>query len=223
MIVSQDGDGESADSAALSNEPKILGNDPATGRTVSLRRGPYGPYVQIDPEPKAAEPVSTEPKPKRKKGEKAPPAEKPKRQGLPKGLAPADVTLEAALKLLELPRDVGLHPQTGKMIKGGIGRFGPFLLHEAVYSSIPKDDDVLTIGINRAVVVIAEAAERRAKRIAEGKAPRRAPAKKVPAKKGAKAKEDAAEAPAQKAAPKKKAPAKKAPAKKAAKAAKGDE
>jgi DNA topoisomerase-1 len=177
LIVPQDGEGgEGADSAALSNEPKILGDDPETGRTVSLRRGPYGPYVQIDPEPKP-EPVADAPKPKRKKGEKAEPAEKPKRQGLPKGMSPADVTLEVALKLLTLPRDVGTHPQTGKSIKGGIGRFGPFLLHDGVYSSIPKDDDVLQIGLNRAVVVIAEAAERKAKREAEGKG-RKPPAKK---------------------------------------------
>ena len=221
LIVPQDGEGESADSAALSNEPKILGTDPATGRTVSLRRGPYGPYVQIDPEPKAAAPEG-EPKPKRKKGEKAPAADKPKRQGLPKGMSPADVTLEGALKLLELPRDVGTHPETGKPIKAGIGRFGPFLLHDAVYSSIPKDDDVLTIGINRAVVVIAEAAERRAKRIAEGKAPRKAPAKKVPAKKGAKAAPAGDGGGGETAPAPKKAPAKKAPAKKAAKKAKKD-
>jgi DNA topoisomerase-1 len=212
LIVPQDGEGESADSAALSNEPKILGTDPATGRTVSLRRGPYGPYVQIDPEPKPPAPED-EPKPKRKKGEKAPAADKPKRQGLPKGLSPADVTLEGALKLLELPRDVGTHPETGKSIKAGIGRFGPFLLHDAVYSSIPKDDDVLTIGINRAVVVIAEAAERKAKRIAEGKGPR--PKKAPPGKKGAKADAEGGETPAKKA-PAKKAPAKKAPAKKPA-------
>jgi DNA topoisomerase-1 len=182
LIVPQDGeDGESAESAALSNEPKILGNDPETGRTVSLRRGPYGPYVQIDPDPAA----EAAPKPKRKKGEKAEPAEKPKRQGLPRGMAPGDVTLAVALKLLTLPREVGKHPETGKMIKAGIGRFGPYLLHDAAYSSIPKDDDVLHIGLNRAVTVIAEAAERKAKRAAEGKG-RKPAAKKAPAQKAAK-------------------------------------
>lgn len=214
LIVPQDGEGENADSAALSNEPKILGTDPDTGRTVSLRRGPYGPYVQIDPEPKA-EAAPDEPTPKRKKGEKAPPAEKPKRQGLPRGMTPADVTLEVALKLLTLPREVGLHPQTGKMIKGGIGRFGPFLYHDAVYSAIPKEDDVLTIGLNRAVVVIAEVAERKAKRAAEGKAPRKAPAKKAPVKK-ASAKKAAGKPPADAKPAAKRATAKKAPARKPA-------
>jgi DNA topoisomerase-1 len=146
LIVKQEegGDAESVESAQLSNEPKILGEDPDTGRTVSLRRGPYGPYVQID------------------LPEDADKKEKPKRQGLPKGSNPADIDLKAALKLLELPREVGIHPQTGKKITAGIGRFGPFLLHDKKYTSIPKDDDLMSIGLNRAVVVIAEAAERKA-------------------------------------------------------------
>ncbi|MCB9988501.1 MAG: type I DNA topoisomerase [Rhodospirillales bacterium] len=171
---------EDAASAALANEPKVLGTDPETGRTISLRKGPYGPYVQIDPPPESKD--------------------KPKRQGLPKGVSPADMDLAAALKLLALPRDVGEHPETGKMIQAGIGRFGPYLKHDNVFSSLPKDDDLLTIGVNRAVVVIAEAAEKKAARAAakgdkgEDKA-KKAPAKKKPAKK--------------KAAAKKKAPAKK--------------
>jgi DNA topoisomerase-1 len=143
--------------------------------------------VQIDaPLEAVAEPVAEEPapielgkngKPKKPKKPKKPAPPKPKRQGLPAGMSIADVTLEAALKLLSLPRDVGLHPETGKMIKAGIGRFGPFLLHDAVYSSIPKDDDVMAVGLNRAVVLIAEAAEKRAKREAAGKG-RRPSAKK---------------------------------------------
>ena len=157
----------------------MLGEDPLTGRTVSLRRGPYGPYVQIDAplESVAAPPAPTvemppeigkNGKPKKPKKPKAPPAEKPKRQGLPAGMNAADVTLEIALGLLALPRDIGNHPESGKPIRAGIGRFGPFLLHDAVYSSIPKDDDVMMIGLNRAVVLIAEAAEKRAKREAAG-------------------------------------------------------
>jgi DNA topoisomerase-1 len=235
LIVNEGEQNEDGESAALSNEPKILGEEPGTGRTVSLRRGPYGPYVQIDPAPKAATEIVEAPvaeeteeeaggkgkgKAKKKKKE---PKEAPKRQGLPKGMMPADVTLEIALDLLKLPRDVGIHPQTGKMIKGGIGRFGPFLYHDSVYSSIPKDDDVLTIGLNRAVVVIAEVAERKAKRLAEGKAPRKAPpSKKAAAKKAAAVSDDAqtetkakTKTASAKKAPAKKAAAKKAPAKKA--------
>jgi DNA topoisomerase-1 len=177
LIVPEGEDGSDPELAKLSNEPKELGKDPVTGRTVSLRKGPYGPYVQIDAPPVSEietpavieEPVAEDGKKKKKGKPKKPTAPKPKRQGLPKGVNAGDVTLEMALELLALPRDVGLHPQTGKPIKAGIGRFGPFLLHDAVYSSIPKDDDVMTIGINRAVVVIAEAAERRAKREASGK------------------------------------------------------
>lgn len=173
-------EGEDAEAAQLSNEPKELGIDPDTGRTVSLRRGPYGPYVQIDPPPESKD--------------------KPKRQGVPRGTNVADIDLAAALKLLELPREVGLHPETGKMIKAGIGRFGPFLQHDGAYSSIPKDDDVLSIGINRAVVVIAEAQERKAARAAKKSEKETAGGKKAATKK--------------KAAPKKKTAAKKSTAKK---------
>lgn len=174
-------EGEDEESAKLANEPKVLGEDPKTGRPVSLRRGPYGPYVQIDAPPETAEEEAKRMKEydaaieewkeakkvAKKAGEKAPKkppkpkAPAPKRQGLPQGTNVADVDLAAALKLLELPREVGTHPETGKKITAGIGRFGPFLYHDSVYSSIPKDDDLMSIGINRAVVVIAEAAERR--------------------------------------------------------------
>lgn len=181
-------DAESGDGAALANEPKILGNEPGTGRTVSLRRGPYGPYVQIDPVPESAEVIAAEKaelaayeaaKAKAKEeGKKAPKKpkkaakDKPKRQGLPKGMALDEVTLEGALKLLALPRDVGVHPETGELIQAGIGRFGPFLKHAGKFTSLPKDDDVLHVGMNRAVEVLALAAEKAAKREAEGKPPR---------------------------------------------------
>ncbi|MCK6418842.1 MAG: type I DNA topoisomerase [Alphaproteobacteria bacterium] len=161
VVPDKEGEGETSDAAALANEPKILGSDPGTGRTVSLRRGPYGPYVQIDLPPETASAAPAE-KPKRKKGEKAPKVEKPKpkRQGLPRGMKMEDVTLEAALKLLSLPRDVGKHPETGEMIQAGIGRFGPYLKHAGKFTSLPKDDDVLHVGMNRAVEVLALAAEK---------------------------------------------------------------
>ena len=181
-------EGEDAEAAALANEPKILGTDPGTGRSVTLRRGPYGAYVQIDA-PEVTEPQFAPPeigKNGKPKKPKKIPAPKPKRQGLPAGMLPGDVTLEAALKLLALPRDIGAHPETKDMIQAGIGRFGPFLKHQNVFSSIPKDADVMTIGINHAVTVIADVAERRAKRLAEGKAPRGG--RRPPAKGGKKAK-----------------------------------
>tara|TARA_R110001592_G_scaffold3525_34_gene20254 strand:- start:26772 stop:29339 length:2568 start_codon:yes stop_codon:yes gene_type:complete len=172
-------DGGENDNAALANEPKILGNDPGTGRTVSLRRGPYGPYVQIDPAPEAVAEVEAindeafkihaEKVKKAKEDDKKPPKKpkkkalpKPKRQGLPAGTNAEDVTLETALSLLALPRDVGTHPETGDMIQAGIGRFGPFLKHEGKFTSLPKGDDVMHVGMNRAVEVLAQAAEKRA-------------------------------------------------------------
>lgn len=174
LVVPEDGENAGGDdaAAALSNQPKILGTDPASGRTVSMRMGPYGPYVQIDlppelentppPAPAYEEVVDAKTGKVKKKKVKAPPKEKPKRQGLNKGTKVEDVTLEMALQLLALPREVGIHPQTGDMIKAGIGRFGPFLLHQGVYTSIPRGDDLMTIGINRSVDLIAAKAERMA-------------------------------------------------------------
>ncbi len=181
LVVPVEGeDGESAEFAALANQPKELGEDTGTGRMITLRRGPYGPYVQIDPLPnevvdmapydQAIKDWNEAKKVARAAGEKMPkkpkkPAQpKPKRQGLPKGVMVEDVTLDMATGLLALPRDVGEHPETGKMITAGIGRFGPFLKHDNVFTSLPKDDDVMSVGMNRAVDVLAEGAIKRAAR-----------------------------------------------------------
>ena len=211
-IATQDGEG--GDEAALANEPKILGTDPGTGRTVSLRRGPYGPYVQIDaPELTKDQIAEIEANPKKKKD-----IEKPKRQGIPKGVSVADMDLAAALKLLALPRDIGLHPEDKKMIQAGIGRFGPYLKHNNRFKSIPKDDDVMVIGMNRAVELLAEPVKetwrtkKKAEMLAKKDAEKAAKAAKKEAKKAAKKK-----APAKKAPAKKKAVAKKKPAAKKAK------
>ena len=83
-------------------------------------------------------------------------APKPKRVSLPRGLAPDAVDLERALALLSLPREVGKHPDSGEPILAGIGRFGPYVVHQKVYKSLTKDEDVLTVGLNRAVALIAE-------------------------------------------------------------------
>lgn len=192
---------EQRNNASLANEPKILGNDPDTGRTVSLRLGPYGPYVQIDPpednqqELKEYEEKLKEWEVKKKEakeaGKRAPAKPKkpkkptPKRQGLPKGANADEFTFEQAMKLLQFPRDVGEHPETGKMIQAGIGRFGPYLKHDNAFTSI-KNDDPAEIGLNRAVVVIAEAAEKKKNRPPKKKAaPKKKPAskKKTAAKK----------------------------------------
>lgn len=127
--------------AELAAGPKLLGKDPVTGLDVTLRKGPYGLYVQLGEQ--AA----------KEKGRKAPP--KPKRASVPKHVATGRIDLEIALGLLSLPREVGAHPETRQMITAGIGRFGPYVKHGSNYVSL-KEDDVLTIGLNRAVSLIAE-------------------------------------------------------------------
>ena len=124
-------DGEEGEAAA---GPVLLGNDPESSLPVSLRKGPYGHYVQLgDAEGK----------------------EKPKRASLPKGTDLAAVDLGRALALLALPREIGKHPDTGEVILAGIGRFGPYIKHQSQYVSL-RDDDVLSIGQNRAVTLLAE-------------------------------------------------------------------
>ncbi len=118
--------------AALSNEPKGLGRDPHTDEEITLRSGRFGPYVQ------------------RGEGKDA------KRSSLPKGWKPEDIDHEKALALLSLPRDIGKHPESGKMISAGIGRYGPFVLHDGTYANLESVEDVFSIGLNRAVTVIAE-------------------------------------------------------------------
>ncbi len=124
---------ETMDAAAAG--PVELGKADDGVTPITLRKGPYGHYVQL--------------------GEGAE-GEKPKRQSIPKEIVPNDVTIEQARKLLSLPRTVGDHPETKKPILAGIGRFGPYLQHDGKYKSIPKDDDVLTIGMNRAMEVLSQ-------------------------------------------------------------------
>ena len=133
-------DGEDGANGAVDAGPKLLGEDPESGLPVWLRKGPYGLYVQLGD--------VAEGKGKAK--------EKPKRASLPKGTDVATLDLARALALLALPREVGFHPESGAQITAGIGRYGPYIRHDGKYVSL-KDDDVLTIGLNRAVTLIAEA------------------------------------------------------------------
>jgi DNA topoisomerase-1 len=120
------------------NGTKVLGEDPVTGLEVSLRGGRFGPYLQLGEQGKEKD------------------AEKPKRAGLPKGVSPDDIDLEKALALLALPREVGRHPEDGEPIIAGVGRFGPYVKHGKVYANLETGDDVLNVGLNRAVTLIAE-------------------------------------------------------------------
>lgn len=135
--------GDKADAETHSSGPRELGTDPETGLMISLRKGPYGPYIQRGEALAKGE--------KKKKD-----APKPKRASLPKDAIFNDVDLDRALQYLSLPRDIGEHPETHNLIAGGLGPFGPFLRYQGNFYSL-KQDDVLEIGLNRAVTVIGEA------------------------------------------------------------------
>ena len=129
---------------------KVLGTDPVTNLEVTIRGGRFGTYLQL------GEQAPVEKRPKGSKGPKPPAPEKPKRASLPKGVQPEDVDLEKALALLSLPREVGKSPEDGEPILAGVGRFGPYVKHGKVYASLEEGDDVLTVGLNRAMHLIAD-------------------------------------------------------------------
>ncbi|GAA0398381.1 type I DNA topoisomerase [Brevundimonas terrae] len=139
-VASPDGaeGGESGD--------RELGVDPVTGKTVQLKIGRFGPYVETEALEEGA---------------------KPRRSSLPKGWSPASLDLERALKLLSLPRVVGEHPEDGKPITAGLGRFGPFVAHDGTYANVSDIEEVFDVGLNRAVALLAE---KRAGRAARGAA-----------------------------------------------------
>jgi len=123
--------------AATAEGDNILGKDPATGLDVKLLSGRFGPYVQIGDMPE---------------DKKAP---KPRRASWPKDIPLENASLELALKFLSLPREVGHHPTTGLPIVANNGRFGPYLLHDGKFKSIPKTDSVYEIDLPRALEVLA--------------------------------------------------------------------
>jgi DNA topoisomerase I len=135
---------------------RALGEDPDTGLTVWLKNGRFGPYVQLGEiveAPKEKAPNEKAPKGKKAKAEKL---EKPKRSSIPKGYNPATIDLATALKLLSLPRELGTHPETGKPITAALGRFGPFIAHDGKYANLSDAEEVFTVGLNRAVSLLAE-------------------------------------------------------------------
>ena len=127
--------GEAEGPTDLSGDGRLLGHDP-DGLPVTLRLGRFGPYVQL--------------------GEADEANPKPKRASLPRGLSADAVDLAKALDLLALPRLVGLHPDDGEPIEANLGRFGPYVKHGKTFASLPAGEDVLTIGMNRAVDLIAQ-------------------------------------------------------------------
>jgi DNA topoisomerase-1 len=133
-LAVENGEGEAE---TLKEGMRTLGRNPDTGEDITVRRGPYGVYVQQG---------------EQEEGSKV----KPRRTSLPRGLEGDSITLEQALGLLSLPRLVGIHPETKEPIEAGIGRFGPFVKMGGVFGSLDKDDDVLAVGLNRAVDVLAK-------------------------------------------------------------------
>jgi DNA topoisomerase-1 len=120
--------------AVISPDGQVLGVDD-NGEQISLRTGRFGPYVQ--------------------RGEASEEVPKPPRASLPKGWAPEAMDLEKALTLLSLPRQIGPHPEDGEMVEAAIGRYGPYVKHNKVYANLPDVEEVFTIGMNRAVEVLA--------------------------------------------------------------------
>ncbi len=129
-----DSNDEQADT--LKEGMRVLGQHPDTGDEITVRRGPYGLYVQQG---------------ENSEDKKA----RPKRTSLTRGMDGDQLTLEQAMGLLSLPRPIGAHPETGEIIEAGIGRFGPYVRMGAIFGSLDKDDDVLAIGLNRAVDLVA--------------------------------------------------------------------
>jgi DNA topoisomerase-1 len=120
---------------AKAEGPDVLGAHPETGEPIFVITGRFGPYVQLG-EPKDGE--------------------KPRRASLPKGVAAEAATIEMAVQLLSLPRTLGQHPETGEAIRAGIGRFGPFVVHQNDFRSLTPEDDVYTVGLDRALELLAQ-------------------------------------------------------------------
>ncbi len=129
-------------------EPKILGKDPESGLDISIRKGPYGFYFQWGM-----------PKPK----------EKPKRASLPKGANPDEATLEDALLLGLLPKNLGNHPESGEEIILNQGRFGPYVKYQGKFTSIPKGTDHLKVTLEDAIEIIAKAPPKKSRGAAKKK------------------------------------------------------
>ena len=108
------------------------------GQQVTLRNGRFGPYVQLGDQVEGS-------------------PDKPKRSSIPKGM---EVDLERAVALLSLPRLIGAHPEDGAPVEAGLGRFGPYVKHGKTFASLTAGEDVLTVGMNRAVELIAQKANR---------------------------------------------------------------
>jgi len=121
------------------SRPKEIGIYPETGERITLRMGPYGPYIQLG------------------EGTKD---KKPKRVSLPKNFEPEEIGLNTTIQLLALPRKLGFHPETDKTVSAGIGMYGPYILYDKKYKALEKSDNILDIELERALELIAKPAIR---------------------------------------------------------------
>ena len=119
------------------NEPVLVCKDPETGKDVLLLSGPYGPYLQV--------------------GVQEDSKKKPKRASVPKEISLSDLNEDIALNLLSLPKELGLHPDTGKKVVVNIGRFGPYVNYDGKFKSIPKSESIFDVTLERGLELIAEA------------------------------------------------------------------
>ncbi|WP_438955224.1 type I DNA topoisomerase [Cognatiyoonia sp.] len=130
-----------AEASAIPPEGKMLGED--AGDKIWVHKGRFGPYVQ--------------------RGEVTNDDKKPPRQSIPKEWPPEEVELKTAVKLLALPRELGPHPEDGIMVWSNIGRYGPYIKHAPSTSdrggtnaNLESLEEVWTVGMNRAVQLLAE-------------------------------------------------------------------
>jgi len=136
---------------AKAEGPRSLGVDPATGMNVYVMNGRYGAYAQLGETPE---------------GKKA---EKPKRASLQAGMTEQTVTLDEALKLLSLPREVGVHPDDGQPIVTNFGRFGPYVKHNDEFRSLESEDDVFNIAFDQALALLRAPKQSRRRQVSQKK------------------------------------------------------
>lgn len=123
--------------------PKSIGDHPETGEPVFVLNGRYGPYVQV--------------------GERTDDNKKPDRASLLDGMEPDDIDIDLAMRLLELPRPLGDHPETGEVVRAGVGRYGPFVVHDGTFASLKKKDYVLDVELDRALELFEQKKNRSSK------------------------------------------------------------
>ncbi|HVO43513.1 MAG TPA: type I DNA topoisomerase [Aggregatilineales bacterium] len=124
--------------------PDVLGYHPKTREPIFVLNGRFGPYVQM--------------------GEAKEKGDKPRRASLLRGMKPESVTLDTAVALLSLPRPLGRHPESGKVVEAGVGRYGPYVHHDDDYRSLAPSDDVLTVDFARAMQLLSEPKAKRGER-----------------------------------------------------------